>query len=87
MQVVVEICDVFLNVTQQVKNIDTLFKSLRWQMRRHDVDAKLLFCQNAHMLVGLPIMRVKGSHFIKDLTKVMLDLLRNGNAFLKQVYI
>lgn len=42
MQIVVVIGHVFLKVTQHIQDVNTLFKSLRRQMRRDDINGILI---------------------------------------------
>ena len=76
-----------LNISQQVKNINSLFQSLRWKMWRKNVNLEFFFSKYSHMLISLPIMRRQGCHFIKDLIQVMFHFLPNADLFLKQVQI
>jgi hypothetical protein len=85
MEIVVELCDILVDISEQVQNINTLLEGLTRKMRGHNIYGKFLLSQDTHVLIGLPIVRGKRRHFIKDLTQVVLDLLCYVDALLKQV--
>ena len=61
-------------VSQELKDIDSLLKLLSWQMTLNDIHLELLFCENSHVLIGLEIVRCQCRHLVEDLTKVMFYL-------------
>ena len=61
-------------VSQELKDIDSLLKLLSWQMTLNDIHLELLFCENSHVLIGLEIVRCQRRHLVEDLTKVMFHL-------------
>lgn len=53
-------------LSQQLHNINTLLKLLRWKMRWDEVHLELLFGKYTHMLICLEIMWRKSRHLIED---------------------
>lgn len=57
MQVVIVLDDILVDVSEEEQDVHALIQGLTREMRGHDIHTEFLFCQDSHVLVGLPIMR------------------------------
>ena len=87
MQVVVKLCHILVDVSQQEQNVNTLLQGLTRQVRGDNIDTEFLFSQNSHVLISFPIMWRESCHLIEDLAKVVLDLFSHIDSLLKQVNV
>ena len=56
-------------------------------MRWDHIYCKLFFSKDSHVLIGLPVMRIKGSHFIEDLSEIVFDFFSYIDALFEQINI